>query len=277
MAVQLLQKQSIEQSERIDDDVYYPSADGEPMGETGIHVRAIAYLYYALRILFGAREDVYVAADMFLYYQRGNPRAVKAPDVMLVKGVQGNHERDSFKVWVEGCVPAVIFEITSPSTWSEDPGVKKQVYERLGVQEYFIFDPLQELLTTSLLGFRLMNGQYTPIVANSDGSLTVQEIGCRVWREGSLLRMSDPLTGETILWEHEVIAKLQAAQERAEQEAQRAEQEAQRAEQEAQRAEQEAQRAEQEAQRATAAEAENALLRTLLQQLQDRESDESTG
>jgi uncharacterized membrane protein YqiK len=115
-----------------------------------------------------------------------------------------------------------------------------------------------------------MNGQYTPIVANSDGSLTVQEIGCRVWREGSLLRMSDPLTGETILWEHEVIAKLQAAQERAEQEAQRAEQEAQ-------RAEQEAQRAEQEAQRATAAEAENALLRTLLQQLQDRESDESTG
>jgi Uma2 family endonuclease len=263
MAVQLLQQRSIEPSEGIDDDVFYPSSDGEPMGETGIHVRAIAYLYYALRILFGTREDVYVAADMFLYYQRGNPRAVKAPDVMLVKGVQGNHERDSFKIWVEGCVPAVIFEITSPSTWSEDPGVKKQVYERLGVQEYFIFDPLQELSTLSFQGFRLVNGQYTPIVANSDGSLTSQEIECRIWREGSLLRMSHPRTGEPILWEHEIIAQLQAAQERAEQEAQRAEQEAQ--------------RAEQEAQRAATAEAENARLRALLQQVQQRESGESIG
>jgi Uma2 family endonuclease len=270
MAVQLLQQQSVEPQEHIDGDVYYPSSDGEPMGETGIHVRVIAYLYFALRILFGAREDVYVAADMFLYYQRGNPRAVKAPDVMLVKGVQGNHERDSFKVWVEGCVPAVIFEITSPSTWSEDPGIKKQVYERLGVQEYFIFDPLQELPTASLQGFRLIDGQYTPIVAESDGSLTIQEIGCRIWREGSLLRMSDPLTGEPILWEHDIIAKLQAAQERAEQEAQRAERETQ-------RAERETQRAEQEAQRAAAAEAENARLRALLQQTQDRESGESLG
>jgi hypothetical protein len=124
------------------------------------------------------------------------------------------------------------------------------------VQEYFIFDPLQEFPAVSLQGFRLTDGQYTPIVAESDGSLTVQEIGCRIWREGSLLRMSDPLTGEPILWEHEIIAKLQAAQDRAEQEAQRAEQEAQ---------------------RAAIAEAENIRLHALLQRIQDGESNESVG
>jgi Uma2 family endonuclease len=52
--------------------------------------------------------------------------------------------RDNYKIWEEGQVPAVIFEITSPSTQSKDDIEKKQLYESLGVAEYWQFDPRGE-------------------------------------------------------------------------------------------------------------------------------------
>ena len=245
-----------------EDNLFYPCSDGEPMGETGLHVRAIMCLYSAMRVLFGMRTDVYIAADMFLYYEKGNPRANKSPDVMLVKNVRGNHERDSFKIWEENAVPCVIFEVTSPSTWKEDPITKKPIYERIGVQEYFIFDPLNQYLDEPLLGFRLVNRKYTPIPLNADGSMTCLELGVTLHIQGHLLRSVKLETDELILWE-ETWDMLRETMERAEQEAQRAEQETQRAEQEAKRATEEAKRANQ-------AEAENARLRALLEKLQSK-------
>ena len=249
-----------------EDDVYYPDEDGEPMGETGIHVRTILCLYYALRILFGTRPDIYVAADMFFYYEKGNPRAVKAPDVMLVKGVRGNHERNSFKTWVEAAIPAVIFEITSPSTWSEDPNTKKMLYRRLGVREYFMFDPLEELLDNSFQGFRLIKGEYVPLPVNRDGTMTSRELGAKLRREGYLLRVIDPATGEPVPWEGEVVEKIREADRRAAEAAQRADAATQ-------QAAEAAQRAIRSDQRAAAAEAEAARLRALLEQLQSKVDD----
>ncbi len=237
------------------DDVFYPCSDGEPMGETGLHVRAIMCLYSAMRVLFGMRTEVYIAADMFLYYEKGNPRANTSPDVMLVKGVRGNHERDSLKIWEENAGPCVIFEVTPPSTWKQVPPPKKPIYERIGVQEYFIFDPLNQYLDEPLLGFRLVNRKYAPIPLNADGSMTCLELGVTLHRQGHLLRSVTLEADELILWE-ETWDMLRETMERAEQEAQRAEQETQ--------------RAEQETQRANEAEAENARLRALLEKLQGK-------
>ncbi|HMN26908.1 MAG TPA: Uma2 family endonuclease [Caldilineaceae bacterium] len=225
------------------------------MGETGIHVRAILYLYHALCNFFlrKRRTDAYVAADMFLYYEEGNPRAVKAPDVMVILGIDGGYERRSFKTWEEKAVPSVIFEISSKSTWVEDLVNKGALYLRLAVKEYFIFDPLDEFLDAPFQGMRLIDGQYEPIVPNPDGSLTSQELGVNLLREGVYLRVIDAVTNERIpaleeTYEYEERLRASLVQE-------------------AQRAEQEAQRAEQEAQRAAEAEAENARLRALLEQL----------
>jgi Uma2 family endonuclease len=266
--------------------IEYPDTDGKPMGETGIHVRAILYIYHALLNLLWRRgqHDVYVAADMFLYYEEGNPRAVKAPDVMVITGVDGTYERRSFKVWEERVAPSVIVEVTSRSTWIEDLVNKSALYLRLGVKEYFILDPLDEYLETPFQGLRLVGDQYEPIPPNADGSLPCQTLGIHFLRDGIYLHVIDAATGEQIpalekTFEYVEHLKTLAEQEaeraallvqRAEQEAKRAEQEAQRAEQEAERAEQEAQRADQEAERAAEFKAENARLRILLQQLQDR-------
>jgi hypothetical protein len=80
--------------------IEYPDSDGKPMAETAIHVRAIMYLYDVFEFLLKTiRADlsIYLAADMFLYYQEGNPRANKSPDLMLIKGVDGSYQRRSFK------------------------------------------------------------------------------------------------------------------------------------------------------------------------------------
>jgi Uma2 family endonuclease len=98
--------------------IEYPDSDGKPMAETAIHVRAIMYLYDVFEFLLKTiRADlsIYLAADMFLYYQEGNPRANKSPDLMLIKGVDGSYQRRSFKTWVEHAVPSVIIEVSSKS------------------------------------------------------------------------------------------------------------------------------------------------------------------
>jgi Uma2 family endonuclease len=239
-------------------EIEYPASDGQPMAETEIHVLAILHLISALRHVFRQAADVYVIGNIFLYYVKGNPRARKAPDVMVVKGV-GKQLRRSFKLWEEPAAPCVIFEMTSRETKDEDLTTKFTLYARLGVQEYFLFDPLHEYLDHQLQGYRLVDGVYHPIPPNEDGELFSQELQLILRPDGAMLRVVDPQ-------DHQAVPDLDEAVERAEQEAQRAEQEAQ-------RAEQEAQRAEQEAQRANTAEEEVARLRALLAQIQQSDQE----
>ncbi len=232
------------------DEIEYPESDGEPMGESGIHVLATMHLLNALRYFLREYLDIYVIADMFLYYEEGNPRSVKAPDLMVVKDVDASYERSTFKTWVEQAIPAVVIEVSSPSTAFEDLTVKHRLYESLEINEYFIFDPLGEFLEEQLNGFRLQSGRYVSIPFNLDGTMTSYELNARLRVEDYLLRIIDPATNTPVPGLSEAMYEAARAMKRAEQEIQRAEQEAQRAEQEAQRAEQEAHRAEQEAHRA---------------------------
>jgi Uma2 family endonuclease len=234
-----------------EEEIYYPETDGKPMGETEYHVAAILYLYGALDLYLQKRK-MHVAADLFLYYEQGNPRAVKAPDVMVIKGLDKAFRR-TFKTWKEKAVPCVVFEVTSASTIDEDLGGKRDLYARLGVAEYFIFDPEEEALDPPLEGYRLKEKQYVPIKPGRDGSLLSKELGLRVRAEGYLPRLSDAKTGQPLPTTKEIH----------EQERQRAEQ----AEQERQRAEQQRQRAEQAEQRAEQAEAEATRLREELDRL----------
>jgi len=238
-----------------DSGVIYPESDGEPMGETQIHVIAIIHLYQALEYFFRTSPDVYTVADMLMYYERGNPRAFKVPDVMVVKGVE-KHMRRIFKVWEEKAGPCVIFEITSKSTADGDIS-KTGLYASLGVREYFLFDPLEEYLESSFQGFRLDGIMYNPITPEKDGSLFSREMGLFLKREGHLLRAVDPKTGcavlsfdDAVYMSREEAQRADEAERRAEKEARRAEKEARRAEKEARRAEEEARRAEKEARRA---------------------------
>lgn len=234
--------------------VIYPDSDGEPMGETSIHVDATMDLYEALQEVFHEEPRVFVAANMFLYYEEGNPNARKSPDVMVVKGIRKGHRR-SFKVWVEKAVPTVIIEATSNATWKEDWHNKPGFYAQLGLKKYFLFDPQQDYLDLPLMGFRLVGDAYVPLKPDKDGSLVSRELRVRLRPDGYLLRVIDLRTGRLIPHRFELY-ELQM----------KLEQEKRRAQQEKRRAEEQQRQAEVEKQRAQAAEAEAARLRALLQQ-----------
>ncbi|MBD2099607.1 Uma2 family endonuclease [Leptolyngbya sp. FACHB-261] len=233
-----------------DANIVYPSSDGQPLAETYAHLYVLLVTLEVLRQYLLGRQAT-VLGNQFLYYAQGLPKLRVAPDVMVIFDVVPGG-RDNYKVWEEGQVPTVIFEMTSKSTQEQDQSFKKILYEQLGVQEYWLFDPTGEWVEGQLRGYRLQGEVYEPI---TDGRS--EPLQLRLVVEGKLISFYREDTGEKLLIPEELAQALQQetlarqqAETRAEQERQRAEQERQQAEQERQRADQERQRAEQERQRA---------------------------
>ena len=189
------------------DVVEYPCSDGQPMAETEIHGASMMYVTYALRRWFDTRGrvDVHVGMNSFLYYEKGNPRAVVAPDVYVVVGTPA-HLRDTYLLWNEPKGPDFVLEVTSASTRREDEGRKRGVYASLGVSEYFVYDPRAEYLTPPLQGYRLCDGEYRPLPAvtllpGRGVAVASDVLGLefRDVREERMLRIRDSATGQNLL------------------------------------------------------------------------------
>jgi Uma2 family endonuclease len=231
------------------DEIVYPASDGKPMAETDIHRDEMADTIDTLKDRYAAAADVYVAGNLLIYYEEGNPGARFALDVFVVRGVP-KRKRRIYKLWEESRPPAFALEVTSRGTRLEDKGLKKELCAELGVDEYFLFDPEAAYLKPPLQGFRLVRGRYAPIPPAADGSLQSDALGLRLSIEKGRLRLLDPSTGARLMRPDEARQAGRQAEARARQEARRARQEARRA--------QEAEA------RATAAEAELVKLRALL-------------
>jgi Uma2 family endonuclease len=183
----------------VEDEEFYPSSDGQPMAETDVHVLLMANLLSMLRHWFKKNGDVYVAANMFLYYREGHPELRTAPDVMVIKGVDGRRRRRSFKTWEEKASPCFVLELTSKKTAKEDQVKKKQLYQALGIQEYFLFDPLHDYLPRQLLGNELVKGKYQAMEAEEDESLVSKELELRFIPAEANLVVVDYRTNEPLL------------------------------------------------------------------------------
>ena len=188
------------------DAVVYPCSDGQPMAETQIHGECMMYVTAALRRWFEkhGRADVHVGSNNFLYYERGNPRAVVAPDVYVVVGAPA-HLRDTYLLWNEPKGPDFVLEVTSASTRRVDERRKRGVYAALGVSEYFLYDPRAEYLTPPLQGFRLHDGEYrtlpsVTVLAGRGVAVASEVLGLelRDEREARMVRLHDRATGEDL-------------------------------------------------------------------------------
>ncbi|MGH1397186.1 MAG: Uma2 family endonuclease [Trichormus sp.] len=213
----------------VNPNIEYPCSDGEPLAESYIHLYAILTTLEVIKQYLSGRQAT-VLANQFLYYAQGFPRLRVAPDVMVIFDVPPGG-RDSYKVWEEGQVPQVVFEMTSQGTQKQDQEQKKNLYEQLGIGEYWLFDPKGEWIPEKLRGYSLEGETYQLI---TDG--ICQPLQLRVTVEGELLGFYRLDTGEKLLIPTELAEQLQQERQRTEQERQRAEQERQRAEQERQRA-----------------------------------------
>ena len=182
--------------------IRYPSSDGKPMAENDAQRSAITYGIGALSRHFGDRPDVYVSGDLLIYYEEGDPRVSIAPDVFVVFGVE-KRRRPNYKPWEEGRAPAFVLEVASPSTWRDDLGWKRSVYARLGVREYWRYDPAGEHLPVRLQGERLTRAGYVrqPAETAPDGTLTLRSrtLGLELRAApGREMRFRDPATGQEL-------------------------------------------------------------------------------
>jgi len=199
----------------LQNEIHYPESDGRPMGETQIHAQVLEDLRFALVRRYADVPDVYVWGNLFLYYREGDARACVAPDIFLVRGVakRDDNSRRIYKLWEEGGrVPSLVIELTSESTRGEDIG-KNKLYEQLGVEELFLFDPLGDYLRPRLQGYRLEDGRYQPLPLKMDGSLESRTTGLILKPEGSRLRLQDKETGEILLYAQEEAKARLAAEE----------------------------------------------------------------
>ena len=247
--------------------VDYPSSDGKPLAETDHQRIPLTYAVDGLRHHFRDRSDVYVSGNLFIYYERGNPQSVVAPDVFVVFGAP-NAKRSTYQLWKEPKGPDFVLEITSRSTRHEDQVGKRALYRSLGVREYWQYDPTGDYLEPPLLGLELVAGDYRPLPTRelADGtpasSSAVLALDLRLTERG--LRFHDPATGRDLpdLAEAEAVRREAEVERRQERQARR------RAEQARQRAEQAQQasaaRLAQEAAARSAAEARIAELEALL-------------
>jgi len=194
--------------------IYYPETDGKPMGETDFHIKLIVDISEALRNFFMRQPDVYVSRDLLLYYEPDNTRKFVVPDVFVVRGVNKRYRR-VYKLWEEGRPPNVVIEISSRETKKADPNSKFDLYERLGVAEYYIFDPEYRYVKPPLRAWRLSGGKYVEI-AVINGRVSSDELGLELVDTGQTLRLFNPAAGEFLLTPEEEAAARQQAEARAE-------------------------------------------------------------
>jgi Uma2 family endonuclease len=202
------------------------------------------------------QDQVFIGADLNLYYDSRQTRWYKRPDWFVCLGVSSSDQQQdlrlSYVMWQEWVAPFLVVELLSPGTEAEDlgqtlrevnqPPTKWQVYEQiLRIPYYVVFDRY----TLQLRLFRLVATRYEEAVLTDQRYWFVElQLGLGVWSG----RYSG-VEGQWLRWYDGAGSWLPTAQEQAEQEARRAEQEARRAELANQRAEQEAQRAERLAER----------------------------
>jgi hypothetical protein len=165
-----------------------------------------------------------------------------SPDVMAVLDV-GTHPRSSWVVSREGKGLDFALEVIVLGHRRKDVERNVELYARLGIQEYFVFDRPR----LRLQGFRLRGSglSYEPIVPQH-GHLASAVLGLDLLVEGERLRFyaadaalpgADDLIDRLEGFVDDLEGRLADAERRAEEETRRAEEEARRAEEEARRAE----------------------------------------
>ena len=141
-----------------------------------------------------------------LLFERGNPAAVMAPDLLVSFGAGGG-ARPSYKLWQEP-VPDLVLELLSPKTWRRDVEAKPGLYEDLGVREFWLFDPIGRL-PRAVNGWRLgVGGTYAPVPVLPDGGCRSAVLGLDLVAQGDGFRFRDPATGELLPDHAETAAAL---------------------------------------------------------------------
>ncbi len=188
--IKLLDTLTFDEFKALMPDANYLYSD-EPEMESSLHYSQLALLMSCLEFFWENRDDFFIAANLTIYYspQQIKTRDFRGPDFFFIKGAE-RRDRLSWVIWEEsGQFPNVIIELLSESTASVDRTTKKKLYaHRFKTPEYFWFGPN----TLEFVGFRLVNGDYEPILPNAQGHLWSEEMELFLGIHDRKLRYFDP-------------------------------------------------------------------------------------
>ena len=188
------------------DGVYYPDTDETVVPEGVLDFLLSVRLVSSLLAFFSERNDVKIFGNVMFYYEKGNIKKVVSPDVMICFGLETMPTR-VYKLWEEKVVPSVVIEFASESTWFKDVSTKIALYQKLGVAEYFVFDPEYKNLPQPLVAFRLGDGVFVEqeIVNNR---IYCEALGLELVDTGETLRLFNPKVNEFLMTPEEMAAEL---------------------------------------------------------------------
>jgi Uma2 family endonuclease len=176
----------------------------DEMGESNSQFQLIRYLVGVLEWLFRV-EKWYIAGNLELYHPEiRNSQGKITPDISVFKDIEiSAQERQSLTSWDISpgrAAPPVVFEISSRSTWHSDIWAGEQrkpaIFGRMGVKEYFAYDPHEPPVWSGtndrrLLGWRYQNGEPVEILADEQGRLWSEELNSWLKADGNYLRLYD--------------------------------------------------------------------------------------
>lgn len=170
-----------------------------------------------LRYRYSKREDVYVGINQLIYYSEGvKPKRV-AVDIFVSFDVP-SYPRDIYRIAEEGKPPDWVIEVASPSTFKYDVEGKKDLYEAMGVGEYWVYDPQGWMHDPRLQGWVLEPGGYRELVDMARPGLAValrsEVLGLEFHFDGVDLRMWDPAKQSYLLTLDELGAEIAATKAR---------------------------------------------------------------
>ena len=188
----------------LDDDLLdaYPEI-WEPLPDTEMQERPQQDIKEAIRGRYGGRPDVFISGNTGVYYEEGNPDAVFRPDCYVVFGEGADllWNPYAYRVWEFGKPPDLALEIGSKSTWQNDLGYKRALYARVGIREYWRYDPTGgDFYGEPLVGEYLEGGDYRRFEMQSGPGGAVwahsPALALDFWWKEERLQLYDPVAGD---------------------------------------------------------------------------------
>ena len=169
--------------------------------EQSREIREITGLFAAAFTDFDRRPDVFLDDQTFICYDPANLNIRVSPDIYLAFGVDARaiRPRKLYLPWEVGKPPDFALEVASESTAQVDVRRKPDIYARIGIPEYWRFDPGGRYYRERLWGGRLFNGSYQSIelTTEPDGILKGYSaiLGLSLCWDDGWPRLYDPATG----------------------------------------------------------------------------------
>ena len=168
----------------------------------------------------GDPATIFRSSNTFICYNPNNLNVRVSPDFYVAFDVDAPAimERLLYLPWEAGKPPDFVLEVLSETTWQVDNGPKRDIYDQIGVTEYWRFDPTGGDYGEPLIGEQLVNGEYRCVSLTTEPDGVVKGYSpllklCLCWQDG-MLTFYNPATREYLRNLPETQAALQQAETR---------------------------------------------------------------